>query len=123
MAGHDDEHGRITPLETWRRVRQERSDQALIELFAAALGTPLALRELTPEQQARRDARIAARRERLISRHGAGGGTPRNPRRGVVPEPGAELLVLPGDQGPDHAPVPPPRRHGSGLRHPGLSHL
>lgn len=49
-------------LTAYRRVRQQRADQALIEMFASVLDAPLVLRELTPEQQARRDARLAQRR-------------------------------------------------------------
>lgn len=49
-------------LTAYRRVRQHRADQALIEMFAEILDAPLERRELTPEQQARRDARLAERR-------------------------------------------------------------
>lgn len=44
-------------MAAYRRARQERADQALICLFADVLGAPLTRRELTPDQQARRDAR------------------------------------------------------------------
>lgn len=49
-------------LTAYRRAREQRAAEATIELFAEILGKPLALRELTPEQQARRDARLAERR-------------------------------------------------------------
>lgn len=51
-------------LESYRRARQERADQALICMFAAVLGAPLTRRELTPEQERRRAERLALIRER-----------------------------------------------------------
>lgn len=49
-------------LSAYRRARQERTDQALIALFAEILDAPLERRELTPEQEARRAARLEERR-------------------------------------------------------------
>jgi hypothetical protein len=57
-------------LSTYRDARQARSDHALILLFSEVLSKPLELRELTPEQQARRDARVAARRSLRSSLYG-----------------------------------------------------
>jgi hypothetical protein len=51
-------------LASYQRSRQVRADQQLIVLFSKVLSQPLTLRELTPEQQARRDARLAARPRR-----------------------------------------------------------
>jgi hypothetical protein len=67
VSGDDDG---VVPLQAYLRARQERADSALIAMFADVLNRPLERRELTPEQQARRDARIAARRAWLASRHG-----------------------------------------------------
>lgn len=58
----DDAYPPAHNLSAYRRVRQERADQALIELFAEILEKPLERRDLTPAQQARREARLAARR-------------------------------------------------------------
>jgi hypothetical protein len=60
---HSDPMAEPYDLSAYRRVRQERGDQALIELFSEILEKPLERRDLTPEQQARRDARLAARRQ------------------------------------------------------------
>lgn len=45
----------------YAHVRRERADQALICLFAGVLNKPLAYRELTPEERARRENRIRER--------------------------------------------------------------
>ena len=44
----------------------EPAAQQLIALFAQVLGQPLALRELTPEERARREERL---RQRRLRRH------------------------------------------------------
>lgn len=60
----DDAYPPAHSLSAYRRVRQERADQALIVLFAEILEKPLERRELTPEQQARREVRLARQHER-----------------------------------------------------------
>jgi hypothetical protein len=54
-------------LSSYRRARQERSSDALIQLYAAVLGQPLKRRELTPEEQARRENRLREREQRRRS--------------------------------------------------------
>jgi hypothetical protein len=49
-------------LSAYRRHRQSQADESLIVLFSVVLGKPLELRELTPEQQARREDRLRARK-------------------------------------------------------------
>jgi hypothetical protein len=55
-------------LTAYRRVRQHRADQALIEMFAEILDKPLERRDLTPEQTARRDTRLAQRHRARAAR-------------------------------------------------------
>jgi hypothetical protein len=49
-------------LSAYRRARQQQAEQSVIHLFSAILGKPLALRELTPEERARREDRLRDRR-------------------------------------------------------------
>lgn len=58
----DDVPPPTSDLSAYRRARQERSSDALIQMFSSVLGQPLERRELTPEEQARREARMRARR-------------------------------------------------------------
>lgn len=60
------EHGDAGPplagdLSAYRRVRQERTADALICLFSQVLGKPLERRELTDAERARRQARTEGR--------------------------------------------------------------
>lgn len=49
-------------LSAYRRARQQHADQRLIEMFSGILGKPLAIRELTSEQLARREDRLRSQR-------------------------------------------------------------
>ena len=62
-VAHDDDAvpSPASDLSAYRRVRQERASDALITMFSQVLARPLARRELTPEEQARREARIRER--------------------------------------------------------------
>lgn len=51
-------------LSAYRRARQERTSDAMITLFSRVLGQPMVRRELTPEEQARREDRLRRLRER-----------------------------------------------------------
>jgi hypothetical protein len=62
MPRSDDVPHPASDLSAYRRARQERASDALICLFSQVLGTPLERRELTPAEQARRDARRDSRR-------------------------------------------------------------
>jgi hypothetical protein len=62
MSGDSDPYPPTHSLSAYRRVRQERADQALIVLFSEILERPLERRDLTPEQEARRAARLEQRR-------------------------------------------------------------
>lgn len=69
MASDDAPYPPTHDLSAYRRVRRNGADLALIEMFSGILGKPLELRELTPEEQARREARLRDRREhRLYAR-------------------------------------------------------
>lgn len=57
----DDVHPPAHDLSSYRRARQERTSDRVIEMFAAVLGQPLERRELTPEEQARREERLRER--------------------------------------------------------------
>lgn len=84
----------VVPMDAYLRARRDRADAALITMFASVLNTPLERRELTPEQRARREARIAARRTWLAARHEQHGVSA--PRSGTpVPRPRSHLTALP----------------------------
>jgi hypothetical protein len=54
-------------LAAYRDSCQHHAEVALLQLYAGVLNKPLERRELTPEQRARREARLAARhRPRLV---------------------------------------------------------
>jgi hypothetical protein len=65
MARDDVPHP-ASDLSAYRRARQDRAADALICLFSQVLGKPLERRELTPEQRARRVARL--QRVRYLTR-------------------------------------------------------
>jgi hypothetical protein len=52
----------VVDLSRFRDMQRARADVALIQMFSAVLGQPLLLRELTPEQRARREARLRQRK-------------------------------------------------------------
>jgi hypothetical protein len=61
MAHDDEPPPPAGDLSAYRRVRQERASDAMIEMFAGVLGKPLVRRELTPHEQALREARLRER--------------------------------------------------------------
>lgn len=61
MATDDAVPPPASDLSAYRRARQERASDAVIEMFADVLGKPLARRELTPEEQAYREDRLRNR--------------------------------------------------------------
>jgi hypothetical protein len=62
-VAHDEPYPPAHDLSAYRRARRDRADQAMIELFAGILGKPMEVRELTPEERARREDRVRARHE------------------------------------------------------------
>ena len=57
-----DDDDRVVDMQGFRDARRDRSEVALIQLFAGVLGQPLERRDLTPEQQVRREMRLKQRR-------------------------------------------------------------
>jgi hypothetical protein len=61
VATDDDVPPPTGDLSAYRRARQERASDAVIEMFADVLGKPLVRRELTPHEQAIRENRLRSR--------------------------------------------------------------
>jgi hypothetical protein len=61
VARDDDVPPPASDLSAYRRARQERASDAVIEMFAGVLGKPLVRRELTPHEQALREDRLRER--------------------------------------------------------------